>query len=163
MSAVLSADGVYRYRLDREWIGEGRAAWVMLNPSTADAELDDPTIRRCIGFSKAWGLGALTVVNVFALRSTDPKALRGHADPVGPANDDYLRAAIDGASIVIAAWGQSWPKPFAERVGRVGQMLSGKAHHLGLTASGQPMHPLYRPAACDVLPWMGGIPLTKVN
>lgn len=153
MTAVLSADGLYRYRLDREW-GRGlRAVWVMLNPSTADAEVDDPTIRRCVGFTKAWGLDALTVVNVFALRSTDPKALRGHGDPVGPDNDDYMRWAIDGAAIVIAAWGQSWPKPFAGRVGSVGRMLSGKAHHLGLTASGQPMHPLYRPANCDVLPW----------
>lgn len=153
MTAVISSCGAYRYRLDREWLGDGRAVWVMLNPSTADATLDDPTIRRCIGFSKAWGLGALTVVNVFALRATDPKTLVGHVDPVGPANDLYIEAALDGADIVIAAWGQSWPRQHRERVAKVGAMLNGRAHHLGLTKSGQPTHPLYRPSGCAVLPW----------
>lgn len=153
MSAVISKCGQYRYRLDRDWIGDGRAVWVMLNPSTADATLDDPTIRRCVGFTKSWGLGSLTVVNVFALRATDPKALRSHPDPVGPTNDAHIRAAIDRADIVIAAWGGSWPKPFANRVHRVGRMLAGRAHHLGLTSAGQPMHPLYRPSDSPVLPW----------
>ena len=153
MSAIISSDGQYRYRLDREWLGDGRAVWVMLNPSTADATLNDPTIRRCIGFTKAWGLGALTVVNVFGLRATDPKALVRHPNPVGPANDLYIEAAIAEADIVIAAWGQSWPREHRARVAWVGAMLNGRAHHLGLTKSGQPMHPLYRPADCDVLPW----------
>lgn len=84
-SAVISECGSYRYRLERVWEAEkDRVAFIMLNPSTADASKDDPTIRRCIGFAKAWGFGGLIVGNLFALRSTDPKALYGHKDPVGP-------------------------------------------------------------------------------
>lgn len=76
-AAEFSGCGRYRYSLRRRWADGGPpACWIMLNPSTADAEKDAPTIRRCIGFSKAWGHNALVVVNLFALRSTDPTALR---------------------------------------------------------------------------------------
>ena len=77
----------------------------MLNPSTADAERDDPTIRRCIGFSRAWGFGGAEMVNLFALRSTDPGRLREAADPVGPGNVAHIADAARGATQVIAAWG----------------------------------------------------------
>ncbi len=93
-SAVLSECARYRYRLDRAWErddhGLGTVTWVMLNPSTADADVDDPTIRRCIGFSKAWGYNALTVVNLFAWRATSPRDLCAVEDPVGPDNEAHL-------------------------------------------------------------------------
>ena len=157
MSAVISPCGTYRYRLDREWEGgfHGNAVWVMLNPSTADADTDDRTISRCIDFSQAWGLASLTVVNVFALRSTDPKALAKHPDPVGPCNVEHVHIAIEDAAVVIAAWGQSRPRNYGLTVHRMGKLLAGtrKAHHLGLTVTGQPMHPLYRPADTPLMPW----------
>ncbi len=90
--AVLSADGVYRYRLWRTWdASKPTLAFLMLNPSTADATEDDPTIRRCLGFAKEWGYGSLVVVNLFALRSPNPDALRENDDPVGPENGEHLQ------------------------------------------------------------------------
>lgn len=104
--AVFSADRAYRYRLSRIWGSSGtHAVWVMLNPSTADALADDATIRRVMAFTKAWGLGGLTVVNLFALRATDPRELRRHPDPAGPANDQFIAGALDSSVVVVAAWG----------------------------------------------------------
>lgn len=149
--AVLSPCGTYRYRLDRDWTLLGtrngpRACFVMLNPSTADAIIDDPTIRRCIGFARSWGIERLTVVNLFALRSTDPAALRTHHDPVGPENDLHLLEATRGAQIVVAAWGANGG--LQRRDQRVTEMLTaaGRAvHRLGPpTLHGRhPRHPLY--------------------
>lgn len=104
--AVFSADTIYRYRLSRTWGSSGtHATWIMLTPSTADALEDDPTIRRCVAFTKAWGLDGLVVVNLFALRATDPRALARHRDPVGPANDQFIREALHPWSVPVAAWG----------------------------------------------------------
>jgi hypothetical protein len=150
-SAVLSDCGTYRYSLSRQW-DDSRPGivWIMLNPSTADAEADDPTIRRCIGFSKAWGYGSLTVVNLFGLRATHPMDIRGHHDPVGPANDQHVRMAVKEARRVIVAWGAVGSalgvgnQPTRERV-----MLSLLAeagvipYCLKTTKEGQPWHPLY--------------------
>ena len=77
----------------------------MLNPSTADASRDDPTIRRCIGFARAWGYGGVEVVNVFALRATEPSLLRRVRDPVGPGNDAALAAATARVDAIVIAWG----------------------------------------------------------
>ena len=112
--ATFSADRRYRYRLWREW-DRSRAvvAFVMLNPSTADASRDDPTIRRCIGFARAWGFGGVEVANLFALRATDPRHLRGVPDPVGPRNARSLKLALAHASLVVVAWGAD---PFARPV-----------------------------------------------
>src|ERR1019366_767130 len=104
-SATLSACQSYRYDLTRSWSDRPRVAWVMLNPSTANGTVDDPTIRRCLAFSKAWGFGGLTVVNLFALRSTDPKALLAHVDPCGPSNLQFIKGAIGGSALAVAAWG----------------------------------------------------------
>jgi hypothetical protein len=144
-SAVLSPGGSYRYLLSREWDEAlPRCLFIMLNPSTADATQDDPTIRRCIGFAKAWGYGTLDVCNLFAWRATDPKALLKVADPVGPENDAHIRRAAAGAGLVVCAWGNH---------GML--MLRGKAVNdllrregiasscLGVTGTGQPKHPLY--------------------
>ncbi|MEE8171109.1 MAG: DUF1643 domain-containing protein [Phycisphaerae bacterium] len=134
----------YRYRLWRVWdAARPIAAFVMLNPSTADARRDDPTIRRCIGFARRWGFGALDVVNLFAFRATRVDALRRGADPVGPANDRVLRCCVRRADLVVAAWGNHGL--LHDSATRVGPILSAAAavHCLGVTKQGQPRHPLY--------------------
>jgi hypothetical protein len=143
--AIRSEDGVYRYWLSRAWgSGDAWAVWVMLNPSTANAFTDDNTIRRIVAFTKAWGLDGLVVVNLYGLRATDPRELRPHADPVGPANDHFIAAAIQPESLVIAAWGAH---PLAAR--RAGQVMAaiGAAgvypRSLGTTKAGLPRHPLF--------------------
>jgi hypothetical protein len=144
-TAVLSADGVYRYRLTRRWAEGPTACWIMLNPSTADAEVDDRTIRKCIGFSRRWGFAALQVLNLFALRSTDPDALLARPDPVGPDNDWYLAFAAAQVDIVVCAWGAH--KAARKRGPAVLQALrSGhKIKALGFNADGSLGHPLYLP------------------
>lgn len=148
-SAVLSACGTYRYNLKREW-DDGRCVmWLMLNPSTADGEVDDHTIRKCVGFSKRWGYGRMVVVNLFALRSTDPRALARNTDPVGPENDYWIQMAVkeDGARECVCAWGcQQWltTEKLRERPRRVYEMVIGYCPIvcLGLRKGGAPRHPL---------------------
>ena len=153
-SAEVSDDGRYRYNLTRRWAEGGKQAlFVMLNPSTADGTTDDPTIRRCIGFAKREGCASLEVVNLFALRATDPKTLTGARDPVGPLNDHWIVGAMDRASIVVAAWGASLPRTTAfHRDGAVKLLLAERVvHALGLTAFGFPRHPLYVPADAPLI------------
>jgi hypothetical protein len=106
--ADLSPCGTYRYLLGRR-VGDGQRAalFVMLNPSTADASDDDPTIRRCRRFARREGCGLLEVVNLFAYRATDPVALRLAEDPVGPANDHFISKAVERAALVVVAWASS--------------------------------------------------------
>lgn len=141
MSAIISECGAYRYTLTR---GDApRLCFVMLNPSTADASMDDPTIRRCLGFAKREGCAGIEVLNLYALRSTNPKLLWSHFDPVGPDNDRQLFWASIRYMKIVAAWGAN-AKP--ERVGQVRGILEGNGislFHLGLTKGGMPKHPLY--------------------
>lgn len=147
-AASFSRDRRYRYRLDRCW-GEGPSVvWVMLNPSTADAHDDDPTIRRCLGFTQRWGFDALTVVNLFAWCSPRPDVLAEASDPIGPRATRVLRAAIREADGVIAAWG-NLPPAFRPRAAQVVGMLPPGTLTLGLTQQGQPRHPLYAPASAE--------------
>ena len=156
-TADFSADGVYRYHLTRRWDldGEAVATFVMLNPSTADADLDDPTIRRCIGFARAWGMAALRVLNLYAYRSTDPRELRHVPDPVGPDNDDFLRRNAQAAATfgwpLIAAWGAGAEPQRVTHVLSLPGMT--RLRSLGTTKSGAPRHPLYLPAAALPEPW----------
>lgn len=138
----------YRYRLWRDWRPHGpRVLWVMLNPSTADGTEDDPTIRRCIGFSKSWGYAGLVVVNLFALRATDPDDLAVHEDPIGPRNDEAIRAAAKESPLIMVAWGSF--AGLRRRDERVLEILRQEAGDdlccLGLTTAGYPRHPLYVP------------------
>lgn len=139
-SAVISPCGRYRYRLDRRWANGPSIAWIMLNPSTADSSTDDPTIRRIRAFSQVWGFGALTVVNLYAWRATDPRDLWQAPGPVGPENDTYLVEAC-AQSDVIAAWGAN------ARPDRIAEVLAlpgmGRVRALDVTKAGQPKHPLY--------------------
>lgn len=150
--AIISADGQYRYRLWREWDNLlPKCTFLMLNPSTADASQDDPTIRRCIGFARALKCGRLEVANLFPLRATDPEELMRHPNPLGQAQggitaDGAIMDAIDDASWVICAWG-SHPAA-ALRAPDVLRMIrlcgrAGLLHHLGLNKDGSPKHPLY--------------------
>lgn len=133
----------YRYLLIREWDSSlPTACFIMLNPSTADATKDDPTVRRCIGFAKRWGYGVLEVVNIFAYRATAPADLWPLSDPVGPENDAHIADAVQRASIVIAAWGTHGA--YRGRGAEVAARLTD-AKCLGATQAGHPRHPLYVP------------------
>jgi hypothetical protein len=145
--ATLDSTGQYRYMLWRVWDCKApRVAFVMLNPSTADASVDDPTIRRCIGFARTWGYGSLEVVNLFAYRATSPHILRAAVDPVGPDNEAHLLAIRQKAEPVILAWGNQ-----GSFLGRNQMILEQmvnieNVYCLGLTTGGHPCHPLYLPA-----------------
>lgn len=142
-SAILSPCGTYRYELTRRWSDRPLAGWVMPNPSTADAEVDDPTIRRCVGFAKAWGFGGIVVRNLYALRATDPAELRAHPEPIGPDNAEHLvRAAKD--ALTICAWGAHGARDDRSRhVAALLEAAGADLRCLALTADGQPRHPLY--------------------
>lgn len=158
--AYISSCGRYRYVLGRIWNPNLPAVtWVMLNPSTADAEVDDPTIRRCIGFSKRWAYGAIKVVNLFALRATSPKELLTADDPVGPENAVMLRGLPEIGSVIVAAWGASIPETREAEV--LVKLLRRKARGsgwwwcLGKTKSGEPRHPLRLSNSALLEPWPG--------
>ncbi|WOB42127.1 DUF1643 domain-containing protein [Thermoleptolyngbya oregonensis NK1-22] len=144
--ATFDLSGRYRYTLWRVWdFAAPRVAFVMLNPSTADAERNDPTIRRCIGLAKAWGYGGLEVVNLFAYRATRPQDLKRVDDPIGEAGDRPLIAAAEQAAQIILAWGNGGALYQRDRA--VLALLSGyPLHCLGLTQQQQPRHPLYVPS-----------------
>ena len=157
--AWLSPDLAYRYRLGRTWQEPGPLdLWVMLNPSTADARDDDATIRRCRGFSVRDRARGLVVVNLFALRSTNPAALLEHEDPVGPDNDvviaETVRHVREDGGRVIAAWG-AHRMATGDRLAAVLELLhaGGPVLALGTTLSGAPRHPLYVPGSNRVTPW----------
>lgn len=150
--AVISDCGEYRYRLSRTWHTEKpTVAFLMLNPSTADATEDDPTIRRCRGFAKDWGYGSLVVANLFALRTSDPSNLRGHSDPVGPKNDKHLQNVCEQAEKVVAAWGANGS--FNSRAIEVAETLESDLYALDTTKDGHPVHPLYQPADAEPVEW----------
>jgi hypothetical protein len=139
--------GTHRYRLDRTWHPTlGKMAWVMLNPSTATADLDDPTIARCTAFAKAWGYGGLTVVNVFAYRATDPAELAALSMgvAVGDFNDLHIHEVIAEAAMIVVAWGTKVPKPLRPRVADLCRVIGDRPVHALITnADGSPRHPLY--------------------
>ncbi len=165
-SAVISPCGHYRYRLERDLGRPGRvAACIMVNPSLADAEIDDPTTRKWLGFARRLGLARLIIVNLCAWRAADVSELRRAADPIGPENDRHIEEALSEAELAIAAWGTLAKLPphlrgrWREVVGiarRVGRPL----HCFGVAKDGQPLHPLYLPYGCGLRAWCA--PLTSV-
>jgi len=134
----------YRYRLGRIWsmFNKRFVLWVMLNPSTADEIKNDPTMNRCINFSKAWGYDGLMVGNLYAWRSTDPAALWKADDPIGCENDAHIAEMASQASMIVCAWGG---KGKSQRVAEVMQMLKAvmPVHALKINDDGSPGHPLY--------------------
>lgn len=154
--AVISECGLYRYRLWRRWGPGPQVLWIMLNPSTADAYTDDPTIRRCAGFTRAWGCDGFEVVNLFARRATNPRSLHRLADPYGPLNAHQLRiSTADQWAHIVAAWGAAAAAMPIDLWGAEGNIryLVDTIECLGTTKAGHPKHPLYLPKNTSLRPW----------
>lgn len=158
--ATLSKCRTYRYWLERSWWDgkgiENFVNFVMLNPSTADAEQDDPTIRKCIGFAQRWGYTGMHVVNLFALRSTDPKALYAHPDPVGPENYAFLEAGLLSAPLTIVAWGKHGAYEGQDRfLLEMASKLSlpPRIEAIRINGDGSPSHPARLPYAAVPVPF----------
>lgn len=150
--ASFSRDRRYRYSLGRQWADGPRVCWVLLNPSIADAHRDDRTLGRCLTFARAWGAGSVEVVNLFALVSARPSALRGDRDPMGASNGRAVRRAVARADLVVAGWGNVPPTLF----GAASHAMRGLPEQvwcLGVTGSGNPRHPLYVAASTERAPF----------
>lgn len=157
-TANVSHCGQYRYNLTREWDDtRARVLFIMLNPSTADANVDDPTIRRCIRFACDWGFGSLEVVNLSPIRSTDPKGLlsrtpeQKRADGFAYRTNAYeIEMAGERAALIIQAWGAN---KAVKELGMGWRMFERRQHlyaivrRLGSTKGLSPKHPLYVPSA----------------
>ncbi len=154
-TAVYSDCEAYRYSLTRVWQPEGRrVAFIMLNPSTATEVQNDPTIERCEQRARRLGFGGFEVVNIFALRATDPRAMRATSDPEGADNGFFIEKAATDADMVIAAWGVHGAH--RDQGPQMVTLLHTKGHalhHLGLTKHGHPRHPLYLPYAAQPIRW----------
>ncbi len=165
--AVFSDDMVYRYLLKAQWhwaidpyLSPRLACWIMLNPSTADQDNLDPTLRRCRRFSWDWAFGGMLIANLFALRSTDASKLEQVPDPYGPENDDFIKSAIERADAVIVAWGTNVRRPVVkEQADRVLGMIRSAnklPRCLKVSATGAPCHPLYMPSSLTLIDYPGG-------
>jgi hypothetical protein len=169
-TAVISDCGRYRYQLTRKVRDDSSRIvnFIMLNPSTADANEDDPTIRRCIGYAKAWGCGKLIVTNLFAVRATDPEDMLATDDPVGEENDRYIKSSAEDAfniyakafdepnGLVVCAWGNH-----GAYMGQDLTTLGWIGHYnpmaLRVSKTGQPAHPLYLPKNLQPAPYVGRV------
>ena len=153
---VFSACRKYRYVLWRQW-DEHNPDYAMiigLNPSTADEVEDDPTIRRCVDFSRRWGYGALCMVNLFAYCATDPARLKRCSEPIGIDNNHWLVHLAADAGVIVAAWGVHGS--LAGRDQAVKRLLPGRLSCLGLTREGHPRHPLYLKQSLFPSLWTSG-------
>ncbi len=152
--AIFDINGRYRYSLWRAWSAyHPRIVFILLNPSAADGLRNDPTIRRCMGFARAWNFGSMEVVNLFAYRATECRELLKIGDPVGEENNYYLIQAVERCSTVVVGWG-TWGTLLA----RDRQVLSLIAdtkdvYCLGITKDGQPRHPLYVKGDTSLVPY----------
>ncbi len=143
-SAVISDCKRYRYELRRVWDpSKPFVLFIGLNPSTADAEVEDNTSRVCINYAKRWGYGGLLLGNLFAYRSTDQSALHSEAEPVGPENDTWLKKLQAEAKLVVCAWSANGG--YRGRDKAVHSFLHDP-HCLTKLKSGYPGHPLYKRA-----------------
>lgn len=160
-TAVMSECRKYRYQLGRRW-GSGASTmyFIMLNPSTADHETDDPTIKRCIHFAQRERFDGLAVMNLFALRATNPADLWDAEDPVGPGNMDTFQRWLGDMrrddSVVVCAWGGA-KNAVAEgkRMRHRLQFIGVRPMCLGHTQAGAPNHPLYLRGDTPLIPWKG--------
>lgn len=161
--AAFSPCGTYRYWLCRYLAAQPKSAdgwtrilWVMLNPSTADCTVNDPTIKQCMAFSTLWGFDAMDVVNLYALRSTDPRGLDAVPEPVriGRDNDTWTVKKAADANMIVCAWGANKHAPPRARY-VVNDLLRPfmPLFCLGQTVKGMPWHPLYRPHDLQPKTW----------
>lgn len=143
----------WRYTLFRRWDQDKPyCMFIGLNPSTADEERNDPTVRRCIRFAHDWGYGALYMMNLFAVRTPDPAVMKRQPDPVGPKNNQWLKAISLDAGLIVAAWGTHGT--FMDRAANVMRFLPD-LHCLKVTKDGHPQHPLYIAADTKPQPYKG--------
>jgi hypothetical protein len=158
-AAFISDDGHYRYWLSRDWDGaKKRVMFVMLNPSTADASVDDPTIRKCVGFAQRLGYGGLSVYNLFAYRATDPAHLKSAGCPEGVDNNAHIEAGLTIVDDVICAWGaNARGLPRVTTVVKIIDASNKPVHALHLLADGVPAHPLMLPYSCQLIPLSGRV------
>lgn len=174
---ILSECRKYRYTLWREWPIEELAGFecsaetnahkyamfIGLNPSTADETKDDPTIRKCIGFAKRWGFGALCMTNLFAFRATKPQDMKRTDNPCGKGNQHHLLHNAAFAGIIIAAWGKNGC--YRQQDLTVMQWLESlgvRLHCLRQNLDGSPEHPLYIPYETTPKPYSAGL-MTQVK
>lgn len=155
--AVFSDCMAYRYRLSIRWDTRAKAlAFLMLNPSTADHEANDPTVGRCEKRARALGYGGAEIINLFAVRSPDPAVLRANADPIGPDNDAAILECAREVDDIVVAWGSHGSLYHRRDV--VLDMLRAmerapRLYCLGVTSSGEPRHPLYIADAASLIPF----------
>jgi len=144
-SAEISEDKKYRYNLYRVWdTTKPTCIFICLNPSTADASFDDPTVNRCIRFAQDWEVyGSLCMINLFAFRTSNPTKLIKEDDPIGPENDKFILQEVKKSGIVIAAWGAFGL--FKDRGKFVKNLVNSvcNLYCLKLNTDGTPSHPLY--------------------
>ena len=152
--AIFDPTGMYRYTLWREWCADSpRVAFIMLNPSTADDRKDDPTIRRCMAFARAWHFGSMEVVNLFAYRATYYSELFKANDPIGEENNRFLLQAVERCSTIVLGWGTRGT--FLSRNRQVMSLCTGTkdVYCLGITKDGHPRHPLYTKRDTKIEPY----------
>ena len=156
-TAKISGCGLYRYSLTRIWDKDKpKVMFIMLNPSTADGERDDPTIRRCIGYARDWGYGGFYVCNLFGYRATEPTDLLNVKDPIGELNLDYIKAKSKKVDKVVCAWGN---KPILKRLLQdtsaleMLKFIKHKLYFLELSKEGVPKHPLYLKSELKPIKW----------
>ena len=142
----------YRYALWRSWGDSSNYVnFIGLNPSIADDFKDDPTIRKCRGFAKRWGYGAMCMTNLFAFRCPHPLLMMREADPIGPDNAKWLISIANNAKLIVAAWGNH-----GKHLGQdfmVGSAILGAAPMwcLRQNKDGSPAHPLYIPYGTELI------------
>ena len=158
--------GPYRYSLSRQWGDEKPAIFIMLNPSTADAYEDDPTIRKCVRFAKRWQCGGLVVVNLFAHRATATTDLFQADQPIGPDNRCHIAHAVRMNGFAVCAWGEhdKLEKKFRNQIRDQGNIITAyikdiaptlQLKSLGLLSKKycHPKHPLYLPIDTKLQPY----------
>lgn len=159
-SAVISSDRIFRYQLTRIWDdSKGKVLFIMLNPSTADASVDDPTVRRCMKYAEDWGYGGIRVGNLFPFRSKEPKDLLLAENPLGEDNKHHLYELSRSSDIVICAWGNGKivdkiQKRFPDYKPLI--LIDKPVHYLKLSKDGTPCHPLYLLKILTPKNWLDG-------
>jgi len=148
--ALFSPCRKYRYKLWRTWGWGHKVAFIGLNPSIADEEINDNTVTRCINYAISWGFDGLIMLNAFGYRATKPQDLKKAKDPIGPDNDRILIESCRQASLIVAAWGSHGG--YMKRHDKLLKILP-ELHFLKLTQRGYPNHPLYLKADLKPIPW----------
>ena len=149
-NAVLSEDGIYRYKLERKWGPDPSniVGFIMLNPSIADGESNDPTMTRVINFARSWGFDGVIVCNLYAYITPQRELLTQVDDPVGPENEAYVRALVDECSTIVYGWGNDGREPQWLRD------LVSSPFCLAMNQGGQPKHPLYIRGDAIMIPYV---------